>query len=261
MSNEPGDDLLHQLGRHARERRRADLEREERSDHDPAARAASRPLDAEAQARIVEHLRSVIPDPRQPVRRRRPLGASRRRRWLALPLAAALTVALSALIYRSIFEPPSAVVPHLPPQYTLRIEGTVKQQRSAGQQDQTARADQGVRVVRLAPGNRLQVVLTPDRAASTAVAARAFLAVGKSRWQAVDPARLAVSDSGAVRLDAIIGPELPAATGVSQLLLVLGTPTTLPAAETAARASRETGTGAGDAWRAYRITLDVGEPP
>ncbi len=259
MSDESADALLRQLGRHAEERERVDLEREGCQDHDPRLRAASRPLDAAAQARIVDHLRTVIPDQHHPALQRQDPPPQRRRRWLVLPLAATLTMALSALVYRSIYEPPSPTVPGLPPQYTLRVEGAVQEQRGVGQAEQTAGVNGGA--VRLAPGNRLQVVLTPERAVSTAVVARAFLAAVEGGWQVVDPAYLAVSKSGAVRLDAIIGQELSVATGVSPLLIVLGTPTTLPAAETAARASREDGTGVGDDWRAYWITLEIGEPP
>ncbi len=262
MSEQSADALLRQLGRHAEDRQRADLEREGSLDHDPRLRAASRPLDAEAQARIVEHLKTVIPDQQQPPLRpetqrpktqRQPPPSSRFRRRLVLPLAATLVVAVSALVYQSMIESPSAVAP--PPHYTLSVAGSVQTQRGVGH------AEQPDQVIHLAPGNRLQVVLTPDQPVSNVVEARAFLAVGEGRWQAVDPAYLAVSESGAIRLDAIVGSELAVAMGVSQLLVVLGPPADLPDVEVAARATLEQGTAAGEAWRAYRITLDLGEPP
>ncbi len=275
MNDESGDALLRQLAQRAREREVAELEREGVEDVDPRLRAANRPLDAEAQARIVEHLRSVIADEHHAIPRTEGAESSSRprrrtwRRWLALPLAAVLTVAFSALIYRSVMDPGTIPVSDELPRYSLRIDGAVQQQRGG-----VGRIDRLDQIVHLALGNRLRIVLTPDRASTRDIAARAFVSSDDEAWRAVSPNVLAISEQGAVRLDAILGAELAISTGAGRLMLILGDPSSLPSPEDVA--SGEAGPVerdpverdpvapdpvGPDRWQAFLIALDVGGPP
>lgn len=246
MSDPREDFLLRRLGRHAAERERADRELEAAARTEPAA--ADRPLDAEARGRIVARLEQVVSAERGPARRT-PASV------LAWPLAAMLLATVSILVFRATIgdadsaggRPPATL-----PGYTIRVEGATRTERGDGAPE---------RPLALAPGNRLQVVLTPREPVAGTVAARAYLARGGG-WQAMDGgARLAVSDQGAVRLDAILGSELEIAAGTARLLLMVGDPRALPTAEAAAAASAPTGRASGPGWHAFSLALEIREPP
>lgn len=255
MSEANDERLLRDLGRRAAERARDEAAREGVPDADPRLRAASTPLDAAARKRIVDRLEAFLDHENEPVlttptRDDRAVGVTLppAYRRLVLPLAAVLIAVLSALAYRASIAPATDdALPH----YTVRVEGTVAHLRGPGEPEPDAV---------LAPGNRLQVVATPERPVTGTLAARAFIGDGAG-WRAIDPAYVAVSGQGAARLDAIIGRELALDTGRHHLLLLLGAPRALPDPDEAAAGADVTGLATGPRWRAFLWTFEVSSPP
>ena len=261
MNEAPGEALLRRLARRAAERDRMDDEHVE-ANEEPRLKEARRPLDAAARARIVEHLEAMHLAEQsggQPEAEERgtddPEVRSRLGRWW-LPLAAVLLIFLAVLVYRSpLLSGGREVTVAALPAYALSVEGVVQRQRGG-----EAPAAAPGPTHRLAPGNRLRVTLTPERAAEGPLSAYASI-LDPGGERAVDPALIRISDQGAVRLDALIGSELEVRGRSARLLVIVGAEAALPGAAEAAAASAETGRASGEGWQAFALALEIVEPP
>lgn len=255
MSDNHKDPLLRDLAERHAERERELDEAENLEDADPRVRAASQPLDAAARQRIVEHLKQVVADDPRVVPMRRP------RPWrFALPLAAMLVAVFSMLVYPILMkEPPASELPA----YAARFQGASQLLR--GDSDEQFSAT-GV-VTKVADGNRVDIVLTPERPVDGEIVARAFLSQAGGGWLALSPAMLSVSEQGAVRFEAIVGSDLMLTAEPQDLLVMLGAAAALPSPQQAVSASRDgaskdsaSNDSASNPWRSFQWTISLGEP-
>lgn len=191
----------------------ARLREEARSSPEAAAAwEAFRPVDEQFRSGIVEQARRSLAERGQAT----PASGRSPRRWrMALPaaLAAALIVALLG--------PWRSPAP-LPP-YALRLEGSVKTDRSGD--PASARTDPA----EFADGNRFELVLTPERSAGEDIEARAFVVQGDrvEPLPAPPPSR---SPDGAVRIAGVVGRDVRLPRGDFTLLVAAGRSGSVPAA-------------------------------
>ncbi|MCH9648986.1 MAG: hypothetical protein K0U98_12170 [Deltaproteobacteria bacterium] len=295
MSDQRSDSLLKQLGQLAKERQVAENEDANRDDavQDAEGRQgweqeASKPLGAEAQQRIVQHLEQVLakefPEHREPNEREAtgpeqepPLQDStgppiafrpRTKRlpvWLAWPAAAALLLVVSIFALRIALEPRNVstgttLVAELPT-YSMTVEGLTRSQRGssidASQAPQSHLAAGPIERKEIALGNRLRVTMTPGEAYTGSLKGRALFSC-EGPWQELEDEIFAVSAQGALRLEATVGEGLPAHVGDRcELLVILGQPSALATRLEALEAISSTGEGSGEGWRATLLALEV----
>jgi len=270
VSDQRGDSLLRQLGHRAAEFESEHSESghsEGGEDSNEWLREAGRPLDVAARKRIVARLEKVVagevanreapaieaPRAKEEAMEALPRAFPRRPfpAWVAWPLAAAALIAFVSVAYRGVLPwgPGAAVVEGDLPSYSLRVEGGTRSLRSS-------EAPEGPLL--LAPGNRLQLILTPQEAVPFPIQARAFLSDGEG-WRKLGPGLLEVSAQGAVRLEAVIGENLSLPPGPGRLLLVTGTEEALAASLPALLAGSEVFSG--PRWRAFLLSFEPQEEP
>jgi len=182
-------------------------------------RAAGEQLGAPAGGRV-EHAEAA-PTPagsagRRAARRRH---ASRHATWWA----AAAALAAAALLI--VVWPAGERLPL--PGYEVHLAGEVQAERSRGAAAAGEPSWQEARV--FAPGNRLELVLRPEQAVAGRLEVRTYRQVGASLlpW----PLPVDGPHDGAVRIAGTVGREIDLPAGEITLVVVLGRPGELPAAD------------------------------
>lgn len=200
--------------------------------------SAFSPLGAGFRARVVREARELLaapasgrmdgagaaagaPEERLPRPLRRPRPAVRPRHWWAAAAALAAAALLVAVW-------PEGERPPLPA-YEVHLGGEVRLERAPGAAAAGERSWREARI--FAPGNRLELVLRPEQAIAGPVEARTYRQEGSSLrpW----PLPVEHPAGGAVRVAGTVGREIDLPAGESTLVVVLGRPGTLPAAEEA----------------------------
>jgi hypothetical protein len=216
-----------------------------------AAREAFAPLGNEFRERVVAAVRGEVqaaerekkdpgevrgPAPLGEARRgRRPApedaGARARRRGRRQVLAgsAAAAAGLAAAVVLAVLRPWAAVEP-LPP-YSLTVSGATEQWRGEAPPESAATPQ------RFAPGNRLELVLTPQAAVEGRPEVAAYLA--RDGALTLWPVAAEVSEHGAVRIAGTVGEDLPLPAGESRLAVAVARRGALPGEAAVARALRE----------------------
>jgi hypothetical protein len=223
------------------------------------ALAAFAPLGAEFRARVVRDSQELLTVPAtapaegERSRRdrsadagrpeaRRPRRSLRLRRWW--PVAAALAAAALLLVVW----PGGEQAPL--PGYEVSLRGPVRADRSPA----PAAADSPWEVPAVfAPGNRFELVLRPDHAVAGPVAVRTYRQEGGDLrpW----PLPVDGPHDGAVRIAGTVGREIDLPAGETMLVVVLGRPRELPAAEEALARLGAGGRIATRGWLAWRQAL------
>ncbi len=144
---------------------------------------------------------------------------SRRRRWLG---RASVAAALAAAVVLVVLRPWSALAPL--PVYSAHLTGWTRQWR-AGEEGAAPSAPAPAAPL-FEPGNRLELVLTPQESVAEAPAVRTFLLHGGDLAPWTVPYE--VSDQGAVRLGGTVGEEVRLPAGASSVVVAIGRPGSLP---------------------------------
>lgn len=216
------------------------------SDDAALAWRAFRPLDNAARSRIVDRVRRETT--RQTPATTRPparsslaavLEALLRPRTL-VPLAAAAVLA-AVLLWPAGPQPPLD-------DYRLALTGGVQSLRSG--------EPAGAGAPLFVDGNRLELVLTPEATVAGPLAARVYVAEDGA-VRAVDGPPVEISDLGAVRWVAVLGRDLELAPGTRDLLVVVGRPGRLPAADELAARLRDRSPARSRDWLAWSVPVRV----
>jgi hypothetical protein len=206
-----------------------------------AAYEAFTPLGEEFRGRVVEAVRGGLtaaeesptdwvgspqpaapPTPLRKLRRLSPPASridrqdGRRRAWMGGAVAAALAAAVVLVVLRPWTGPEPL------PAYTGHLAGRTQEWR-AGEGEQT---QPGAPL--FAPGNRLELVLSPEESVAKPPVVKTFLAHGGelAPW----PIPFEVSGHGAVRLAGTVGEDVRLPPGQSTLVVAIGRPGSLPTA-------------------------------
>ncbi len=157
-------------------------------------------------------------------------GARARRRGGRRVLVGAAAAGLAAAVVLAVLRPWAAVEP-LPP-YLASLSGATEEWRGEAPPETTGGPP------RFAPGNRLELVLTPERAVEGRPEVATFLA--RDGELAYWPVPFEVSDHGAVRIAGTVGEDLPLPPGESRLAVAVGRQgEALPGEAAISRALRE----------------------
>lgn len=214
---------------------------------------AFRPLGGDFHAQVAARIRArdgeartgdaEVPVSEQPRRGRGNPGMVRAL-W-ALAAVAVLALGLGVLLRAS-----SATAL---PGYVLELGGAVQAVR-----DGSASGDESV--ARYVPGNRFRVVLRPRTVVEGTIVVRLFLAndAGTRPWRVGEA--IEVDDSGAVRVEGVVGETIEAPLGTWQLWAVVGRPGAMPDADAVERyrqapAGRDTGS-----WQVLTTTIAFAAP-
>jgi hypothetical protein len=217
---------------------RARLQEEARSSPEAAAAwDAFRPMDAEFRSEIVEQVRHSLGDV-QP--------AARALRRLRFPWRLAVPAALAASLLLAFLLPWRGTAPL--PAYELRLQGSVRTERSGG--PGLPAAGRAV----FADGNRFELGLTPERSAGEEVEVRVYVA-GDDRIEELAAPPPSRSSDGAVRIAGVVGEDVRLPRGEFTLLVVAARPGSLPpAAELRERLARSSPVRE-ERWTAWSLRL------
>lgn len=177
---------------------------------------AFRPLGPEFRSRMAEAARFQLAGNAQASREetRAPSGrVLRPRSWGGAGALVALAASLVFFVFWPSGQPPL-------PGYSMESQGNTREFRAerSGEPGELLLAD----------GNRLQIILSPEREVEGELRARVDLWHQGSSGELGAP-RIEISPQGAVRIDGTVGLDLTLPDGPSALIVVLGRPDSLPA--------------------------------
>ncbi|MEM9384456.1 MAG: hypothetical protein AAGA68_05300 [Pseudomonadota bacterium] len=186
-----------------------------------------------------------------------------RRGWrpaVAIPSALAAGLLLAVLLPTLLTGPtPSQALPS----YVLQVDGMTAELRADPTQEVRITPTSPAPVaVAVAPGNQLRLLMTPGTQTEAAVSTRLYL---QSPSQAtptalnLDPALVRTAPSGAVRIEARVGEQLPLPAGASRLFVVIGLEDALPTAAKLTGLIGEYGGIDGESWQAFALDLTLSE--
>jgi hypothetical protein len=134
------------------------------------------------------------------------------------------------------------------PEYGLRLEGVATVQRVAPGGAEAAEE------IEVAHGNRLRILLTPETEIAGPLVARAVLdeEEGPLPLPGVD---FEIASTGAVRLEGIVGMDVPFTDGRTTLLVAVGREGELPGTDVLTRRLSTANEASGEGWRAWRLHL------
>ncbi|MEO0425313.1 MAG: hypothetical protein AAF184_23455 [Pseudomonadota bacterium] len=189
--------------------------------------------------------------------------AERRRGWrpaVAIPSALAAGLLIAVLLPALLTGPtPRQALPD----YVLQVGGMTAELRSDPTQDvRVTPTSPTPAAVAVAPGNQLRLLMTPGTESEAQVSARLYLqASTQTTPQALplDASLVRTSPSGAVRIEARVGEQLPLPNGSSRLLIVVGQEDALPTAATLAGLIGEYGGVDGGQWQAFALDITLSE--
>lgn len=179
---------------------------------------AFQPLAPEFRSRMVEAARFQLARGSSPEARMEAPAAGARvlmpKSWGVAGAILALAASLAFFVLWPSGQPPL-------PGYSLESRGSTQGFRAEA-------PEQGEELL-LAEGNRLQIVLSPDRAVEGEVEARVDL-WHQGRIRELGNPRVEVSPQGAVRIEGAVGLDLTLPDGLSSLIVTLSRPGSMPSA-------------------------------
>lgn len=199
----------------------------------PAAATAGPPAPAPPPPR-------AAPPERTPWAFRREPSDGGAARWAAAAI-------LAAAVLGALFWPEADPAPL--PDYQAALLGEVRTERDPGG---GSGAPEGPETILFAPGNRFELVLRPETAVEGEIEVGTFREAGGRlvRW----PLPVETAAGGSVRIAATVGRELELPDAGRTLVVVLGRPGRLPAADEVL-AGLGGGSAAAPGWRAWRWRL------
>lgn len=188
---------------------------------------------------------------------------AQRRGWrptVAIPSALAAGLLLAVLLPALLTGPtPSQALPD----YVLRVGGMTAELRADPTPEvQITATSPAPAAVAVASGNQLRLLMTPGTQTQASVSTRLYLRSTSAPALValpLDPALIRTAPSGAVRIEARVGDQLPLPAGASRLYVVVGQEDALPTPSKLAAMIGEYGGVDGGPWQAFALDITLSE--